>query len=104
MTVFDIPLPPLFDPGAVVRLVEAACADAGLTTTMKGTLRAYPGCIHWHYKRGRVAGVLEVTYWPSVQRLWLSVQAGRVGAWTAFAVTALAETLANSLRTHHDAV
>lgn len=104
LTVFEIPLPHILEPGAVERLVEAACVAAGLTATMKGTLHAYPGCIHWHYKRGRVAGVLEVTYWPSGHRLWLSVQAGRTGAWAASAATTLAETLAESLRTHHDAV
>lgn len=103
MTVFKLPLPAASDPGVVERLVESVCVAAGLTVTMKGTLRTYPGSTHWHYKRVREAGVLEVTYWPAGNRLWLSVQAGRTGEWTAIAAPELAETLAQILRTHHDA-
>lgn len=103
MTAFEIPMPACSDPGAVERLVESVCAGGGLEPTMKGTLRAYPGSIHWHYKQGREAGVLEATYWPAANRLWLSVQDGRRGVWTCSTATGLAETLSESLRTQHDA-
>lgn len=101
MTEFEIPMPVSSDPSAVERLVESVCADVGLAPTMKGTLRGYPGSVHWHYKQGHEAGVLEVTYWPSANRLWMSVQDGRSSVWTSSTATELAETLSESLRTQH---
>lgn len=59
MTEYEIPLPPSVDPGVVVRLVESICVATGLTVTMKGTLRKYPGT-QWRFERGREAGVLGV--------------------------------------------
>ena len=40
-------------------VIEAACAAEGLRLTLKGTLKQYPGRVHWHYKRGKEAGTLE---------------------------------------------
>src|SRR4051794_41704257 len=54
-------------------VVESACASAGLTITMRGTLAAYPGCVHWHLKRGRERGTLEITWWPKTAELWFKV-------------------------------
>jgi hypothetical protein len=56
---------------------------------MKGTLASFPGCTHWHLKRNRERGVLEITLWPAQSRLWLSVQDGRKGAWIDAAVDKL---------------
>lgn len=63
------------------RVVEACAARLGLRVTLKGTLARYPACLHWHFKRGRERGTLEVTWSPTEQRLWLSVQTGRTGEW-----------------------
>ena len=52
-----------------------------LTVTMKTTLSKHPGSIHWHAKRGRERGTLEITLWPSQKRLWFSMQDGRQGDW-----------------------
>lgn len=61
--------------------IEAACAAEGLRLTLKGTLKKYPGCIHWHYKKDLQPGTLEITLWPQARRLWFKVAAGRTGAW-----------------------
>jgi hypothetical protein len=71
------------------RHVEHVINAAGLRVTMKCELRAYPGCTHWHLKRGREAGTLEVTMWPAGSRVWCSVQAGRRGAWVKDALVLL---------------
>jgi hypothetical protein len=81
MQEYEIRLPKSVDSPAAGSAIEAACTDAGLRCTMKGTLRSYPGSEHWHYKLGRQPGTLEVTLWPAQRRLWLSVQAGRTAEW-----------------------
>ena len=68
-------------PDDIVQRIEAVFAAHGFSQTLKGTLRGFPGCTHWHFKNGREAGTLEVTAWPSEQRLWLSVQYRRRAKW-----------------------
>ncbi len=62
-------------------LIENCCAENNLQIALKGTLAKYPGCVHWHLKQGKQRGTLEVTWWPSQRRLWLSIQAGRRADW-----------------------
>jgi hypothetical protein len=76
-----IMLPANHDASAVEASVDAALAAFGLSITVKDTLKQYPGCTHWHAKRGKQAGILEATYWPAQQRLWLSVHHNRSAAW-----------------------
>jgi hypothetical protein len=61
--------------------IERTLLDCGLRSTLKGTLRAFPGCVHWHFKKGRASGTLELTMWPAEKRIWFSVQRGRRAAW-----------------------
>lgn len=61
--------------------VESACQQLGLTPTLKSTLKAYPGSIHWHYKLARQPGTLEITWWPKHERLWAKVARSRSAAW-----------------------
>jgi len=70
----------------VEAIVDSVCAGVGLYTSMKSTLKQYPGCIHWHFKNGKAAGVLEVTWWPRQQEnkdplLWLSIHGNRLADW-----------------------
>ncbi len=65
----------------VVDRIDGCIAAAKLTTTLKDTLVTYPGSVHWHLKRGRASGVLEITYWPQRQRVWLSVHRNRRAPW-----------------------
>jgi hypothetical protein len=62
-------------------VIEAACAAEGLRLTLKSTLKAYPGCVHWHYKLGKEAGTLEITLWAAKRRMWFKVSTGRQGEW-----------------------
>jgi hypothetical protein len=78
---FKIPLPPNADCVAVATIIEESIADVGLTVTMLGSLKKFPGCVHWHVKQGREAGTLEITLWPREQKAWFSIQAGRAAAW-----------------------
>jgi hypothetical protein len=61
--------------------VERCCLAAGLRVSLKATLAKYPGCVHWHFKRGDEPGTLEITVWPTGRRAWCSVQSGRRAAW-----------------------
>ena len=78
--------------------VEKCSRDFGLLETMKGTLAKYPGCVHWHFQKPLVSGTLEVTSWPSNDRLWISVQQGRRAEWMEEAVPSMERCLQNALR------
>ena len=65
------------------------CTAHDVTTQLKGTLRQYPGCIHWHLRILRHKGTLEATLWPKSPRLWLNVADNRRAAWIDDAVPVL---------------
>jgi len=65
----------------IERSIDQAISDSGLTITMRGSLRKFPGSIHWHLKHGRETGTLEVTFWPQQRRAWFTIQSRRQGAW-----------------------
>lgn len=82
----EIDLPIDLDERSVAAAVEDTGAEAGLCLNMKTSLKKYPGCTHWHFKRPGQRGVLEVTWWPGdadnrPPRLWLSVQSNRQSDW-----------------------
>ena len=81
----------------VVRIVEQVCIDHGLRCSLKGTLAGYPGCIHWHYRKVRQKGTLEITWWERENRLWFKVAKGREGAWMEESIAELKEQIENSL-------
>lgn len=78
---FEIPLPSDTDFGGVEQTIDKAISTVGLTATVRGTLKKYPGCIHWHIQCGRESGTLEVTFWPRKRRAWFTVQSGRQAPW-----------------------
>jgi hypothetical protein len=78
-------------------VVERACAAEGLRLTLKGTLAGYPGCVHWHYKKGKERGTLEITWWESKRRLWFKVAAGRTGEWIEAAAEKLKKRIEKQL-------
>jgi hypothetical protein len=63
------------------RLIENICARYGLQIAMKGSQSKFPGCIHWHFKRDKQKGTLELTLFPDGRRLWAKVAEGRKAAW-----------------------
>lgn len=64
-----------------VKLIEKICAQYDLILAMKGSLAAYPGCVHWHYKRQNQKGTLELTLFARDRRVWAKVQDGRKAPW-----------------------
>ncbi|SRR6266498_3663809 len=82
---------------ALVRAVEQICVANGLTCALKGTLASYPGCIHWHFTKGKQKGTLEVTWWESKHRLWFKLANGRKGEWINESMPRLKEQIEKSL-------
>ena len=76
-----IRVPQTITPENIVSTVDGTILDLGLIVTMRGSLKSFPGSTHWHLKRGRGRGTLELTWWPVRRRLWIKVQAGRTAPW-----------------------
>ena len=85
------------DPGGVERSIDQAIGDAGLTVRLRGSLRKFPGCVHWHVKRGRQPGTLEITFWPREHRAWFTIQDGRRADWIGGQVQSLADAIRRQL-------
>jgi hypothetical protein len=77
----EIALPASFDGNSIDTVIESAIAHLNLRVTLRGSLKKFPGCVHWHVKNGRETGTLEITLWPAKRRAWFTVQGGRRGAW-----------------------
>jgi hypothetical protein len=85
MNVYELQLD--YDSGVDIRaIIEEAALTLGLVTTQVTTLAKYPGCIHWHFKKGKQRGTLEATYWPDRNRAWLSYRPGREAPWLALTI------------------
>lgn len=86
MIEIEIDLRETLDADAVVAAVEHVGTSEALFATMKSTLKKFPGCTHWHFKKHKEQGVLEVTWWPGSEgtkpsRLWLSAHNNRQADW-----------------------
>jgi hypothetical protein len=81
MTAFDVAISPAVDFEKIERAVDDACLGSGLTVHSKSTLRQYPGCVHWHIRKGKLTGTLEITLWPQIGRLWFVVHENRKATW-----------------------
>lgn len=77
----EIEIQPTGSTDAIEQRMEQVCLREGLTLTLKGMLVRYPGCIHWHFKNGKLPGTLELTWWAREKRLWFKISAGREGVW-----------------------
>jgi hypothetical protein len=78
--------------------VEATVSAMGLNITMDGTLKSFPGSRHWHLQKPRRTGTLELTWWPSTHRLWVSYHENRVGdGWVKALAAELAQAIASTL-------
>ena len=78
-------------------VVENACVQEGLITTLKGTLSQYPSCVHWHLKKGKERGTLEITWWEPEKRLWFKVAKNRSGDWIEETIQNLKNRIENSM-------
>jgi hypothetical protein len=97
MREIDVALQQGTDAKHVVAAVDAQGALAGLTTTLKTSLRKYPGCTHWHFKRGKQKGTLEMTYWPNQNKLWFTVRADRQADWMSVTLALLQKSIETEL-------
>jgi hypothetical protein len=86
------------DLNAAERLIERICAERGLTLAMKGSLASYPGCVHWHYKRQKRKGTLELTLFARDRRVWAKVQDGRKASWIDEELPGLQAAIEGSLK------
>ena len=82
----EIALSNRHDNSVVAAVVQGVCKSEGLELQLRTSLKKYPGCTHWHFKRPNVHGILELTWWPGkigqrVPRLWLSIHGNRKAAW-----------------------
>ncbi len=79
------------------RIIENVCWREGLRTALKGSLAKYPGCVHWHFKKDRERGTLEITLWHKEHRAWFSIQSRRTGDWIAETIAQLKPRLEKEL-------
>lgn len=77
----DVQVPSNVKTEELIRLVGQVCTQHDLVCSLKGTLTSYPGCVHWHFKKERKTGTLEITWWEKKGRLWFKVGAHRRAAW-----------------------
>jgi hypothetical protein len=62
-------------------LIERVCAAHGLQAAMKGTLATHRGSIHWHFKKTKEKGTLELTLWRADRRIWAAIHSNRTAPW-----------------------
>ena len=62
-------------------IIDELSAEHGLSIRMKKPLAKFPDSVHWHLKKGRERGTLEVTLLPAEQRLWFSMHQNRSADW-----------------------
>ncbi|MET1413754.1 hypothetical protein ABVF61_15900 [Roseibium sp. HPY-6] len=99
-----IDIPQNLDDRTVTAAVQRICAREDLTLGMKTSLKKYPGCTHWHFKRHAEKGILEVTWWPGTgekrpSQLWLSCHGNRGAAWITELMPRLTMLIENAFRT-----
>ena len=92
-----VPLPSEPDFNTVEQLIDEICLTEGLACRLKSSLKKYPGSIHWHFKRGSQAGVLEITLWPQRRWLWFSLREGRRAAWVEALIPSLQRKLEKAI-------
>jgi hypothetical protein len=75
----EVELPFRFD-DPEEQLAES-CDSLKLSCKSMGTLKAFPGCKHWHLALPPHRGILECTWWPDGKRFWLKVARNRDADW-----------------------
>lgn len=81
---------------STVEMRVEACAERLGLVLSRMTLRSYPGCTHWHFKRAGVSGTLEATWWPKTGRLWLKIARNRQAEWMQEAIAVFKIEFADS--------
>lgn len=76
-------------------IIEEVARELGLLEKRFHSAK-YPGSVHWHYKRKGMKGTLEITWWPSGNRTWVSLREDRFGEWIEQAVQAMENRIGDS--------
>jgi len=100
MEVWPISIPHDTSSSDIVTAIAFSVAKAELVITLQTTLNKHPGCLHWHLKRPEVWGTLEVTFVPSDQRAWFSVQSSRNASWISHAMHEMKQFVAQWFEVH----
>ena len=79
----EIQLPPTASLSKAEKAIDATLAAVGLEVSLRGTLKQFPGCTHWHARSAGQSGTLELTLWPQQHRAWITIQSGRAADWIA---------------------
>jgi hypothetical protein len=79
-------------------LIERVCAAHGLHAAMKGSLATYPGSIHWHYKKPKQKGTLELTLLRSQRRIWAAIHTNRKAPWIEEVLPAVRAAIERALK------
>jgi hypothetical protein len=82
----------------VESIIESVCAAEGLATGKKGTLASFPGSTHWHFKRTKERGTLEITFFPRDRRIWAQIQDGRRADWIEPSLANIKQVVEENLR------
>jgi hypothetical protein len=78
----------------IIQNIEEIIQQFNLVITQKSPLSTFKGSTHYHLKMGKLAGVLEVTYWPSKKRLWVEIHENRRFEWNEALIHSFAGALA----------
>jgi hypothetical protein len=98
MREIELSLPRGLDECEVEQAIDRAIKVRGLSLSLRGSLKKYPGCVHWHVRNGRESGTLEITWSPQRQRAWFSIQSARSAEWIEEAIEQLAQTVQRELK------
>lgn len=61
--------------------IENLCAQLELVCKMQGELKSIAPNHHWHFKKAKLKGVLEITLMKETREIILSVHDNRQGGW-----------------------
>ena len=93
----ELQIPANANSDSVNKVLEQVCTANYLTCVLKGTLASYPGCMHWHFRKEKQKGTLEITWWERENRLWFKVARGRTGNWIDESIAMLKKQIGSSL-------
>lgn len=89
-----LPLTKSLDADFVIEEIEKIIHTYRLNITQKTTLSTLKGSIHYHLKKGKEAGVIELTYWASKHRLWTEIHDNRQADWNKDMIIPFTQALA----------